>query len=88
MARVAVHDLIGWTLTMRAVARIPEPLANPARTAPAHSRFRAASAEGPPTWNYVVGRFPNGARPRLWTRYLPDGGEISRQRASTRASNS
>jgi hypothetical protein len=66
MARVAVYDLIGWTLTMRAVARIPEPLANPAKTSPTPSRLRAASAEGPPTWNYVVGRFPNGARARSW----------------------
>ena len=88
MPRAAVRHLIGWTLRVRGVAKIPEPLANPAKTAPTPSRFRAASAEGPPTWNYVVGRFLNGARPRLWTRYLPDGGEISRQRASTRASNS
>jgi hypothetical protein len=64
MPRAAVRHLIGWTLRVRGIAKIPAPLAGPAKAAPTPSRLRAASAEGPPSWQYIVGRFPNGARAR------------------------
>lgn len=67
MTDAALID-IGWELRARISAHCPAPLAKPAADlASPPRRTRAPSAEGPPTWRCVLGRFKDGLRPRLWS---------------------